>query len=86
MTYKEFQIWLEGFNEAIDGAPTQKQWETIKSKLASITPDIITKTEIIKEKEIINIPSIPVYPKPWAKPSLPWEQPALPWRRDDIIF
>lgn len=37
MTLNEFKAWLEGFEEAIDGAPDEKQWRKIKVKLSSVT-------------------------------------------------
>lgn len=36
MTISEFRAWLEGFSEAIDGAPTAEQWEKIKEKIGTI--------------------------------------------------
>lgn len=36
MTVNEFKAWLEGFDAAINGAPTPEQWETIKAKLATV--------------------------------------------------
>lgn len=36
MTISEFQAWLDGFSEAIDGAPTPAQWEKIKEKVATL--------------------------------------------------
>ncbi len=40
MTFSEFEAWLEGFKEAMDGkAPTKPQWEKIQKKLALVTPD-----------------------------------------------
>ena len=39
MTLNEFKAWLEGFEEAIDGAPTEAQWKKLKDKLATLEPD-----------------------------------------------
>lgn len=37
MTSKEYVIWLQGFVEACnDYAPTPKQWDTLKDKLAEV--------------------------------------------------
>jgi hypothetical protein len=36
MTNNEFKAWFEGFTEAMDKAPTQKQWSRIKEKVKSI--------------------------------------------------
>jgi hypothetical protein len=38
MTVSEFKAWLDGFSAAINGAPSQEQWEAIKGKLSTITP------------------------------------------------
>jgi len=37
MTLNEFKAWLEGFDEAIDTAPTVEQWIKIKTKLKTVT-------------------------------------------------
>ncbi len=37
MTLLEFKAWLDGFEEAIDGAPTKEQWRKIKAKMNSVT-------------------------------------------------
>lgn len=36
MTVSEFKAWLDGFSAAINGAPSQEQWEAIKGKLSTI--------------------------------------------------
>jgi hypothetical protein len=41
MTSKEFVIWLNGFVEAChEYAPTPKQWDALKDKLAEVKDDI----------------------------------------------
>lgn len=40
MTLSEFRSWLDGFSEAIDGAPNAEQWEKIKAKLATVKDDV----------------------------------------------
>jgi hypothetical protein len=44
MTLNEFKAWLDGFSSAIDGAPTEKQWEIIMQKLANVTTEVVTQT------------------------------------------
>ena len=64
MTISEFRAWLEGFEEAIDGAPTQKQWKKIKQRLDSVRADAP-----------VTIPSpfvIERYPRPWWPPGIVW--------------
>ena len=39
MSMSEFKMWLEGFEEAIDGAPTKAQWKKIKVKLSEVMSD-----------------------------------------------
>lgn len=36
MNIREFKAWLEGFEEAIEGAPTESQWKKLKEKLAQV--------------------------------------------------
>lgn len=36
MTPQEFKAWFDGFTEAIDKAPTQKQWDKIKERVSEI--------------------------------------------------
>lgn len=36
MTLSEFRSWLDGFSEAIVGAPNEDQWAKIKAKLATV--------------------------------------------------
>lgn len=36
MNSREFKAWLEGFEEAMEGKPTQAQWKKIKQKLSEI--------------------------------------------------
>ena len=36
MTLSEFKYWLEGFEEAIDGSPTAKQWKKIKQRMDEV--------------------------------------------------
>ncbi len=36
MNLNEFKSWLDGFSEAIDGAPTKEQWDRVKSVLKSV--------------------------------------------------
>ncbi len=64
MTLTEFNAWLEGFEEAIDGTPTKAQWKKIRAKMATVTPDINTS---------------PVYPlTPWPATSPIWNEPVPP--------
>lgn len=36
MTSKEFILWFSGFVDAVEGIPTQTQWDLIKSKLSDV--------------------------------------------------
>ena len=46
MKEQELLNWLRGFIEAVDGVPTEKQWETIKNKINKPF-GVITPTEPI---------------------------------------
>lgn len=42
MTSKEYVIWLKGFVEAChEYAPTPKQWDALKDKLAEVSDESI---------------------------------------------
>jgi len=36
MTPSEFKAWFDGFTEALEGVPSEKQWERIKARVAEI--------------------------------------------------
>lgn len=36
MTLPELKAWLEGFIEAVDGAPTTEQWERLKDRIKNV--------------------------------------------------
>lgn len=37
MNTQEFKAWFEGFTESMNGVPSKKAWERIKSRVAEIT-------------------------------------------------
>lgn len=39
MQLAQFLAWFEGFSENIEGAPTEKQWDRLKQKLAQLEPE-----------------------------------------------
>ena len=43
MTPQEFKAWFDGFTEAVDKAPTQKQWARIKERVAEIDGKAVTE-------------------------------------------
>lgn len=42
MTLAEFKAWFEGFSELMEGAPSEKQWERIKARVAEIDGSVTT--------------------------------------------
>jgi hypothetical protein len=42
MTPKEFKAWFEGFTEAMEGMPTEAQWEKIKLRVGQIDGTPVT--------------------------------------------
>lgn len=36
MTPKEFKAWFDGFTEAMEGMPSEAQWQKIKARVAEI--------------------------------------------------
>jgi hypothetical protein len=47
MTLAEFKAWFEGFTEAMDGAPDEKQWARIKARVKEIDGVAVTKTVFV---------------------------------------
>lgn len=47
MTPSEFKAWFDGFCEAFDKAPTQKQWARIKGRVAEIDGKPVTEKVFI---------------------------------------
>jgi len=43
MTPSEFKAWFDGFTEALEGVPSEKQWERIKARVAEIDGKPITE-------------------------------------------
>lgn len=43
MTLTEFKAWFEGFTEDMDGAPSEKQWERIKSRVGEVNGAPVTE-------------------------------------------
>lgn len=48
MTLSEFKAWLEGFSEGIETAPTEKQFEKIKAKVAEINSVPVTREVFVE--------------------------------------
>lgn len=65
---KEFLSWFSGFAENIEGAPTEKQWERVKAKIA--------------ELEVPVYAGAPFPPPPVVTPPAPLAKPtnATQWR------
>ncbi|ENN86054.1 hypothetical protein RHSP_31883 [Rhizobium freirei PRF 81] len=57
MTLAEFKAWFEGFTETLEGAPSEKQWERIKARVAEINGTVTT---------------YPVYVDRYMPPYRPW--------------
>lgn len=70
MTLSEFKAWFSGFTESMEGAPTEKQWERIKARVAEISGQPITRTVYVDRYiepyrrywgEINNLPPLVAY-------------------------
>jgi hypothetical protein len=72
MTSKEYIIWLKGFVEAChEYAPTPKQWDALKDKLAEVTDAEQIGTPIGPGWGVPNTTPMwqePHYPNPFVKP------------------
>lgn len=42
MTPQEFKAWFDGFTEALEGTPSDKQWDRIKARVAEIDNTPVT--------------------------------------------
>ncbi len=47
MTPQEFKAWFDGYTEALDGLPSKKQWDRIKSRVAEIDGKETTHTVFV---------------------------------------
>jgi hypothetical protein len=52
MNYKDFFLWFGGFVDAVEGIPTQAQWDLVKSKLSDVGEPM----------------PLPHYRNPWENP------------------
>jgi len=43
MTPNEFKAWFDGFTEAMEGQPTEKQWDKIKERVSQIDGKPVTE-------------------------------------------
>jgi hypothetical protein len=70
MNSKEFILWLRGFVDAVDGIPTQAQWDIIKDKMNEVAEPITWP---------VGVPNnAPIQTLPFIQPSYPYE-PYKPW-------
>lgn len=46
MNSKDFVLWFGGFVDAVDGIPTQSQWDLVKSKLSDVGEPITWPTAV----------------------------------------
>lgn len=61
MTLNEFKAWFEGFSETMDGAPNEKQWERIKTRVGEINGSAI---------------SYPIFVDRYVRPYRDWYSPS----------
>lgn len=61
MTLSEFKAWFEGYTEALDGSPDEKQWKRIKAQVAKIDGAPLTQTVFIDRYRDYKWPNWP-YP------------------------
>ncbi len=50
MTLSEFKAWFEGFTESMEAAPSKKQWERIKARVAEINGVAVTREVIYRDR------------------------------------
>jgi hypothetical protein len=75
MTSKEFVIWLNGFVEAChEYAPTPKQWDALKDKLAEVKDDPTSSPFPFGTPNTAPFVTLPhITPGPSINPNRPYE-------------
>ncbi len=75
MTSKEFVIWLKGFVEAChEYAPTPKQWDALKDKLAEVKDDLTSSPFPFGTPNTAPFVTLPhITPGPSINPNRPYE-------------
>jgi len=58
MNSKEFILWLRGFVDAVDGIPTQAQWDIIKDKMDGVGEPITWPVGVPNTAPIQTLPFI----------------------------
>jgi hypothetical protein len=56
MTPNEFKAWFDGFTEAFDKAPSQKQWARIKERVAEIDGKPVTEKVFVDRYWLQHVP------------------------------
>lgn len=64
MTSKEFVLWFGGFVDAVEGIPTQAQWDLLKSKLSDVGEPITWPVGVPNTEPM----PLPHYRNPWENP------------------
>jgi hypothetical protein len=59
MTPEQFTTWLQGFSEAVDNSPTEKQWAQIKKKLGTVFNKVTPTLEKWGDLETYEPPKWP---------------------------
>ena len=80
MMLPEFKTWLRGFTDAIEGPPTQEQWDTIKRKLEAV--DDPPQAPPFYPKMIPIGDPLPVAPWIITTGTAPVEPPFITWNAD----
>jgi hypothetical protein len=65
MTSKEFIFWFNGFVDAVEGIPTQTQWDLLKNKLSEVGEPITWPVGVPNTAPIWQQP---YYPNPLDNP------------------
>lgn len=66
MTPSEFRSWFDGFTEAMDGPPSQKQWERIQARVKEITGTPTTYPVFVERywpaiHPVLKYPAVPYW-------------------------
>ena len=65
MNLSEFKAWFEGYTEAMEGRPTEKQWKRIQARVKEIKDAPTTYREFVVTYYPHYIPSYPSHYPIW---------------------
>ena len=72
MKIDEFKAWLDGYSEAIHGAPNEQQWDRIKAQIGTLVDAVKLVPYDIRPIPCGQEPAIPYWPYIHPAPVIPY--------------